>query len=105
MSVDAYAAKARIHSTAARDYFRDAVRIPRIGENAVAIGRRKLRIEQTVKRPLHISAKTQRMLFRNPLILIRQVFVHIDEYRIAAGNPSRIDVLRENRKVIYRTDG
>src|SRR5438874_574220 len=100
MAIDANAAKAGVHTAAGGNETKYRLRIARIRENALRIRRRKRRRKERIKRAVHVASKTQRMLYREPLILMRQIFIHVDEDGVAAGNSSLVEHICKNWEVI-----
>jgi transaldolase len=105
VAIDADTAEACIDAAAGRDEAGDGGEVARIGEDAVVWVRGKRRVEQVVELAIHEAAKTERVVERDPLIAVIEVFVHIDEDEIAAVEALVVDQAREDGELIDGADG
>ena len=104
VTVDADAAETGVDSAAFYDQLGDLPQRTWVGEHAICRWRGQLRTEQSVKGSIHVPAKTERMFFWNPTIVVREVFIHVDEARARAGNATFIEHSRKNRKLVNGTN-
>src|SRR5256885_17066293 len=63
--------------------------------------RRQGGFEKRVKDSVHVSSEAERMIFGNPMIIVRKVFIHIDEDRIAAGNPLLVQQVSQDWELVH----
>ncbi len=105
MPVDADAAETGIDTAARLDQACDVIRPSWVGKDTQIGQRRELRIDQVVEATVHEGPKAQRVLARNPGVVIGQIFIHVDEAHIFERNPPPIDLLGQHGELIDRADG
>src|SRR5947209_14871345 len=104
VSINADSSKAAIDTPAGVDESLNRIGIVRIREDSVLQRRRERRIKQVIERAIHEASKTQWMIDPDPLIVLVQVFIHVNENRLAARNFPLVNEPCQNGELIDRAD-
>ena len=88
MAVDADTAEADVNAAQFLDQVGDVSHIVGIGEDTVVLGNIQFGLNLGVDSPVHETAEAQRMVHIDPLLVVIQVLVHVDEPAVV-----QIDVL------------
>ena len=95
MSRDADAAPAHIQLAQLLDGLPDAAFVARLGENSLLLRHEQLGVYQTVEDPVHAAAERQRVGLGQILLVLIQIFVHVDEPAVLQADPVLVDKLHQ----------
>ena len=95
--VDPDAAEADVHAAQLVDQLPHPVRVLRIREDTLLLGHDQLRFDLGIDRSVHKSPETQGMLMVDPLEIICQILIHIQEPDIFQADVLLIDRVNKVR--------
>src|SRR5262249_19233288 len=87
MAVDAESSEAGVHAASRINELLNRLRLQWIGKHSMLRGWRNTDIEQVIELAVHVTAKAQRMVQREPAVRIVEILIHVDEDDIPAGHP------------------
>src|SRR5262245_31835494 len=100
MAVNTNATEACVYAVPRINQICDCAGICRVWKDAILQRRRKGGIEKSIECAVHVATETEWVRGGEPLVVVVEVFVHIDEYRVAAGQLLLIYEACEDREVI-----
>ena len=89
--VDADAAEAHVHTAQLFDEIGNVVYVVGVRKHPVILGHIQLGVDLGVDRPVHKAPEAQRMLHGNPLFVVAQVLVHVNEPAVFQADSLAVD--------------
>ncbi len=103
VAVDADAAEADVHSAQRLNRPPHMLRVPGVRKNPLALRHHQLRLDFAVHRPVHEAPEAERVGFVDPLLLIGEIFVHIQEPYVFQADIFLVDHIHKKGILSHRT--